>query len=59
MRLYHAVGLRGTDRRPVTPEPLDDNALLSIVLAIQAQGCFLKSLSRDQVVELAAIVAGA
>jgi hypothetical protein len=56
MRLYHAIGLRGTDRHPPRPEPVDSNALLSIILAVQSEGCFLHPLRPDQVAELAAIV---
>jgi nitroreductase len=56
MRLYHAIGLRSTDRRPGRPEPVDDNALLSVVLAVQSEGCFLHPLRPDQVVDLAAAV---
>lgn len=56
MRLYHAIGLRSTDRRPGRPEPVDDSALLSIILAIQSEGCFLHPLRPDQVVELATAV---
>jgi hypothetical protein len=57
MRLYHAIGLRSTDRRPVTPLPVDDNALLGIVLAVQSQGCYLHPLRPDQAIELASTVA--
>jgi hypothetical protein len=56
MRLYHAIGLRSTDRRPGRTEPVDDSALLSIILAIQTEGCFLHPLRPDQVAELAAAV---
>jgi hypothetical protein len=59
MRLYHAIGLRCTDRRPGAPQPVDDNALLGTILAVQSQGCFLQPLRHDQVRELAAIVAAA
>jgi hypothetical protein len=57
MRLYHAIGLRSTDRRPVAPLPIDENALLGIILAVQAQGCYLQPLRPDQVIELASTVA--
>jgi nitroreductase len=58
-RLHQAIALRGTDRRPVDTQPLDENALLAITIAIQAQGCYLHPLRRDQVIELAAMVARA
>jgi hypothetical protein len=57
MRLYHAIGLRSTDRRPVTPLPVDENALLGITLAVQAEGCYLQPLRPDQAIELASTVA--
>jgi hypothetical protein len=56
MRLYHAIGLRGTDRRPGHAQAVDDNALLSVVLAVQSEGCFLYPLRPDQVAKLATIV---
>jgi nitroreductase len=59
MRLYHAIGLRGTDRRAPRGEPPDSNALLSLILAVQSEGCFLHPLRADQVAELAAVVAQA
>jgi nitroreductase len=59
MRLYHAIALRGTDRRPGRPEPVDDNALLRIILAVQYEGSFLHPLRPDQVAGLATIVARA
>ena len=59
MRLYHAIALRGTDRRPGRPEPVDDNALLRIILAVQYEGCFLHPLRADQVAQLATTVAWA
>jgi nitroreductase len=59
MRLFHAIGLRSTQRRPGRPVPLDSNALLRVIIAAQSEGCFLQPLRPDQVVELAAIVARA
>jgi hypothetical protein len=59
MRLYHAIGLRCTDRRPGSHQAVDDSALLSIILAVQSEGCFLHPLRPDQVVELAGTVAQA
>jgi nitroreductase len=59
MRLYQAIGVRGTDRRPVPPEPLDDNGVLALTVAVQEQGCRLQPLRHDQVIELAAIVSRA
>jgi len=56
MRLFHAIGVRSTDRRPGRPVPVDDNALLRIVIAAQSEGCFLQPLRADQVVALAALV---
>jgi nitroreductase len=56
MRLYHAIGLRSTDRRPATAAPMDENALLAITLAVQTQGCYLQPLRRDQMIELASTV---
>jgi nitroreductase len=56
MRLSHAIGLRCTDRRPGRDQPVDDSALLSIILAVQSEGCFLHPLRPDQVGELAATV---
>lgn len=56
MRLYQAIGLRSTDRRPGGRAPVDDTALLLVTLAVQAHGCFLWPLRRDQVVGLAAAV---
>jgi nitroreductase len=54
MRLYQAIAMRHTDRRPVTDTPVDPDALLALVKAVQAQGASLHVLRRDQVIELAA-----
>jgi hypothetical protein len=54
MRLYQAIALRHTDRRPVTDLPVAPDTLLGIVTAVQAQGAYLHLLRRDQVIELAA-----
>jgi len=59
MRLYHAIALRNTDRRAGRPKPVDDNALLRIILAVQYEGCFLHPLRPDQVARLAVAVASA
>jgi len=59
MRLYHAIALRNTDRRAGRPEPVDDNALLRIILAVQYEGCFLHPLRPDQVARQAVAVASA
>ena len=37
-RQCQAVGLRRTDRRPVLPRPIHDNAFLALSIAAQAQG---------------------
>jgi nitroreductase len=54
VRRYQAIAVRHTDRRPVTDRPVDPDALLALVTAVQSQGAYLHVLSRDQVVELAA-----
>jgi hypothetical protein len=53
LRLYQAIALRRTDRRPVPAERLDDNALLAITMAVQGQNCYLYPLRPDQALELA------
>ncbi len=53
MRLYQAIALRYTDRRPVTDTPVDPDALLGVVTAVQEQGGYLHVLRRDQVIQLA------
>jgi nitroreductase len=59
MRLYHTISLRHTDRRPVTPEPVDEPSLQTIIDAVHAEGVSLHTLRHEQVVELAALVARA
>src|SRR5262249_54306817 len=54
MRLYQAIGLRCTDRRPVTGVPVDQAALRQITDAVREHGMNLHVLRRDQVIELAA-----
>lgn len=53
MRLYQAIALRHTDRRPVTETPVDPEALVALVDAVQAHGAHLHVLRRDQVIQLA------
>jgi nitroreductase len=52
-RLFQAIERRHTDRRPPPDRPLDERVLLAITLAVQAEGCHLHVLRRDQVIELA------
>ena len=54
MRLYQAIALRHTDRRPVTAHPVDPDSLLGIATATQRLGGHLHVLRRDQVIQLAA-----
>lgn len=62
MRLYQAIAIRHTDRRPVTGEPVPAEALDGIAAAVAAQdtrplaapGAHLHVLRRDQVIEFAA-----
>ncbi len=62
MRLYQAIAIRHTDRRPVTGEtvPADAVAAISAVVAAQGDrplnepGAHLHVMHRDQVIELAA-----
>jgi nitroreductase len=53
MRMYQAIALRHTDRRPVTDQPVPPDALLGIVNAVQEHDSHLHILRRDQVIELA------
>jgi hypothetical protein len=53
-RQYQAIALRRTDRRPVVANRIDDTALVAITMAVQAEGCYLHPLARDEVTELAA-----
>jgi nitroreductase len=53
-RQYQAIALRRTDRRPVADTRVDDIALTAITTAVQAEGCYLHPLCREEVIELAA-----
>jgi nitroreductase len=54
MRLFQAVAVRHTDRRPVSETPVPPADLAAIVAAADAGGAHLHLLRRDQVIELAA-----
>jgi nitroreductase len=56
-RAYRAIAHRRTDRRPVADRRVSDAALLSITLAVQAEGMYLHVLRDDQVIELAGAAA--
>ena len=59
IRLAQAIGLRHTDRRPVTGTPVDAGRLSAIVDAVTAEGARLHLLSPDTVLDLAATVSRA
>jgi hypothetical protein len=54
MRLFQAIALRRTDRRPVSESPVSPADLAAIVSATAAGGAHLHLLRRDQILELAA-----
>jgi nitroreductase len=54
VRQSQAIGMRRTDRRPVTGTPVEDGAILAITLAVQLEGLYLQVLRPDQVFDLAA-----
>jgi nitroreductase len=59
MRLYQAINVRYTDRRPVTGERPTSTAVERLTDAAVAQGVHLAVLSRDQTIELAVAAAHA
>ncbi|MET8462558.1 nitroreductase family protein [Micromonospora zamorensis] len=54
MHMVQCMQVRHTDRRPVSDEPVPSTAIEQIVRAVNAEGCRLQILDRDQVLELAA-----
>jgi nitroreductase len=54
MRLFQAVAVRHTDRRPVSATPVDPDALAAVAAAAVAEGAHLHLLGPDQVLDLAA-----
>lgn len=59
LRLYQAIALRHTDRRPVTEHAVSPDALRGISAAVQGLGGHLHVLRRDQVIQLAAAASAA
>jgi hypothetical protein len=53
MRLFQAIDLRHTDRRPVSDTPVDPAVLAELSQAAQAEGVHLHVLHHDQVLDLA------
>jgi nitroreductase len=56
IRMYHAVGLRHTDRRPVTREMVSSETLGALAKVADAEGVQLQVLREDQVDDLAVAV---
>ncbi|MFY1671510.1 Acg family FMN-binding oxidoreductase [Plantactinospora sp. WMMB334] len=54
MRLFQAVRLRHTDRRPVSETPAGEEALAAVERAVRAEGVQSHLLTGDQILELAA-----
>ncbi|MDG4808658.1 nitroreductase [Micromonospora sp. WMMD1120] len=54
MRLVQCMRIRHTDRRPVSDEPVPTAAIEQITHAVTAEGCRMRVLDRDQVLEVAA-----
>jgi hypothetical protein len=54
MRLFQAVRVRHTDRRPVSGTPASEEAIGAIERAVRAKGLHLHLLTRDQTLDLAA-----
>jgi nitroreductase len=53
VRRAQTIGLRHTDRRPLTGPPIGPEQLDAINTAVQAEGAFLHVLNPDQVLDLA------
>jgi len=53
MRLFQAIAVRHTDRRPVSATPVDPAAVDAVAAAALDEGAHLHVLGRDQVLELA------
>ncbi|MEU1398250.1 nitroreductase [Micromonospora zamorensis] len=54
MHMVQCMQVRHTDRRPVSDEPVPSTAIEQITRAVNAEGCQLQILDRDQMLELAA-----
>jgi nitroreductase len=53
IRMYDAIGLRRTDRRPAAAGPMDESTMAAVANAARPYGAFLRYLTRDRVDALA------
>jgi hypothetical protein len=59
MRLFQAIAVRHTDRRPVSDSPVPAEAVAAVTAAALAEGARLHRLDRDQLLDVAAAASAA
>ena len=59
IRMYDATALRRTDRRPVSPDRMDETTMQALANAARPHGVVLRYLTRDRVAAVAELAAAA